>query len=116
MLLQYAPARPNVREHQETPMKFMQIIEYKTSRFDEVTQLLDSWLADTAGRRTMGNGTTGRDRDSADTYVEVVVFPSYDEAMRNNDLPETQAFAQKMMELCESGAIFRNLDVIREDS
>ena len=97
-------------------MKFMQIIEYKTSRFDEVTQLLDAWLADTAGRRTMATGTTGRDRDNADTYIDVVVFPSYEEAMRNSELPETHEFAQKMMELCGADAIFRNLDVIRDDS
>jgi len=97
-------------------MKFMQIIEYKTSRFDEVSRIMDDWMAQTTGRRAMGSAATGRDRDTADTYIEVVTFPSYEEAMRNNDLPETNAFAEKMMELCDGPAIFRNLDVVREDS
>ena len=34
--------------------------------------------------------------------------------MRNNDLPETQEFAGKMMALCDGEATFRNLDVLME--
>lgn len=96
-------------------MKFVQIIEYKTSKFDEVNKLLDEWLAATEGKRSAGSSTTCRDRDNADTYLEVVEFPAYEEAMRNNDLPETQQFAEKMMAVCDGEPIFRNLDVVRED-
>ncbi|MEX1008433.1 MAG: DUF1330 domain-containing protein [Acidimicrobiia bacterium] len=96
-------------------MKFVQIIEYKTTKFDEVINLLDEWLAATEGKRLAGSSTTCRDRDNANTYVVVVEFPSYEEAMRNDDLPETQQFAEKMMAVCDGEPIFRNLDVVRQD-
>jgi hypothetical protein len=95
-------------------MKFVQIIEYKTTRPDEVQKLNDEWLAKTEGKRSAGHSTATKDRDNPDTYIEIVEFPSYEEAMRNNDLPETQEFAQKMMALCDGDAIFRNLDVVSE--
>lgn len=96
-------------------MKFMQVIEYRTAKFDEVSKLVDAWLAQTEGKRTVAQGFTGRDREEPGRHVDVIVFPSYDEAMRNNELPETQALAEKMTSLCEGEVIFRNLDVVRED-
>ncbi len=33
--------------------------------------------------------------------------------MRNSELPETQEWADRVSELCESPPLFRNLDVIR---
>lgn len=96
-------------------MAFVQIIEYKTTRQDEITQLLDEWLAATAGKRTATRGLICADRDRADTYVEIIQFPSYEEAMRNSELPETSAAAEKFAKLCDEGPTFRNLDVVRED-
>lgn len=95
-------------------MKFVQIIEYKTTQPDEVQKLNDEWLAKTEGKRPAGHSTSCKDRDNPDTYIEIIQFPSYEEAMRNNDLPETQEFAEKMMALCDGEAIFRNLDVLVE--
>jgi hypothetical protein len=97
-------------------MKFMQVIEYRTSQFDEVNKLMDAWIAQTEGKRPVGQGFTGRDRVEPGKYVAVIVFPSYEEAMRNNDLPETQAMAAKMASLCDGEPTFHNLDVVREDS
>jgi hypothetical protein len=96
-------------------MKFMQIIEYRTSQFDEVNQLVNAWLAQTEGKRTVAQGFTGRDRAEPGKYIDVIVFPSYEAAMRNNDLPETQALAGKWTSLCDGDVTFRNLDVVRED-
>ncbi len=96
-------------------MKFMQVIEYRTAQFDEVNKLMDAWFAQTEGKRTVAQGFTGRDREEPGKYVDVVVFPSYEEAMRNNDLPETQALAGKMASLCDGEVTFHNLDLVRED-
>ena len=96
-------------------MKFMQVIEYRTSRYGEVNKLVDAWLAQTESKRTVAQGFTGRDREEPDKYFNVIIFPSYEEAMRNNDLPETQALAEKMASLCDGEATFHNLDVVRED-
>ena len=53
-----------------------------------------------------------QDRDRPNTYVWMIEFPSYEDAMRNNDLAETQQIAEQMMKLTDGPAVFRNLDVI----
>jgi len=94
-------------------MSFIQIIEMTTSRPDEVVVLVSEWQAQTAGRRTAQRGTFTKDRDRPDTYVQIVEFPSYEDAMANSDLPETSAFAERLARLCEGPMRFHNLDVQR---
>jgi hypothetical protein len=96
-------------------MKFVQLIEFRTSRYDEVNAVMDEWVAATAGTHTPTREVTGRDRDTDGVYVQIVEFPSYEAAMRNSEMPETGAFAEKMMALCDGPAVFRNLDVVREE-
>jgi quinol monooxygenase YgiN len=95
-------------------MRFIQIIEFTTSRVDELNALLDQWLDQTQGQRTATRGVQTRDRDRANTYVQIVEFSSHEQAMVNSDLPETTAFAARMAELCDGPPTFRNLDVTRE--
>lgn len=97
-------------------MAFIQIIEFKTSRIDELNAALDEWLGQTKGKRAATRGTQTRDRDTANTYVQIVEFPSYDEAMANSQMPETSAFAERLAALCDSPPTFRNLDVLREET
>lgn len=92
-------------------MTYIQIMEFTTSRPDEVEALSDEWISKTEGRRTAQRGTMTRDRDRPDTYVQIVEFPSYEEAMANSNLPETAAFADRMSKLCSGPVLFRNLDV-----
>jgi hypothetical protein len=54
-------------------VKFMQVIECRTAQFDEVNKLVDAWLAQTEGKRTAGQGFTGRDREELNKYVDVIV-------------------------------------------
>ena len=92
-------------------MSFLQVIELKTSRPDEVDALVTEWRAQTAGRRTAQRGTFTSDRDRPGTYVQIVEFPSYEDAMANSDLPETAAFAERLAKLCDGPMTFRNLEV-----
>ena len=94
-------------------MTFIQLIEYSTSRNDELNALVDEWLAETEGKRSTGRATMCSDRDDTNRYVEIVEFPSYEDAMANSALPETAAFAERMGKLCDEGPAFRNLDVLR---
>lgn len=94
-------------------MAFIQIIEIETSRPDEVEALVGEWRAQTAGKRTAQRGTFTRDRDRAKTYVQIVEFRSYEDAMANSSLPETALLAGKLAELCDGPLVFRNLDVER---
>jgi hypothetical protein len=94
---------------------FIQIIEYKTSRIDELNTALDGWLAATKGKRAASRGVQTKDRDASNTYVQIVEFSSYEEAMTNSNLPETSEFAAKLASLCDGPPTFRNLDVLREE-
>jgi quercetin dioxygenase-like cupin family protein len=94
---------------------FVQAIEFKTTHIDEVNEKLDAWLAGTAGKRTALRGMETKDRDRVDTYLQMVEFPSYTEAMQNSGLPETTRFAEELAALCDGPAVFRNLDLLRED-
>jgi len=96
-------------------MPFIQIIEYKTSKIDELNAALDGWLEATKGKRASTRGAQTKDRDASNTYVQIVEFPSYEEAMANSNLPETGEFSAKLASLCDGPPTFRNLDVVREE-
>jgi hypothetical protein len=57
-------------------MRFIQTIEFNTSRIDEVNAALDEWLAQTAGQRAASRGVQTQDRDKPNTCVSIVEFPS----------------------------------------
>jgi hypothetical protein len=95
-------------------MTFLQIIDLETSRPDDMDKLYDEWLAATEGKRTLTHERHTQDRDNPKHFVDIAEFPSYEQAMRNNDLPETRAIAERMKALCDSGPRFVNLDVLRE--
>src|SRR5262245_22479964 len=90
-------------------MSFVQIIDFTTRQYDDVRSVMDEWTAATEGKRRAARWMIGKDRDRANHFVEVVEFPSYDEAMRNNELSETVEFAQRIRELCDDVA-FYNID------
>ncbi|TAM93579.1 MAG: hypothetical protein EPN43_00485 [Jatrophihabitans sp.] len=86
----------------------------RASRIDEFNALLDVWLDKTRGKRVATRGVQTRDRDAADTYLQIVEFPSYADAMANSDMPETGEFAAQLAAVCDGPPSFRNLDVLRE--
>ncbi|MFB7466636.1 ester cyclase [Streptomyces sp. NPDC056224] len=96
-------------------MTFVQIIDYKTSRQDDLNQLLDRYVSQSQGRRTVTHSIVGKDRENENHYVDVVEFPSYEEAMKNSHLPETDKMFQEMMALCDGMPSFTNLDVVRDE-
>lgn len=97
-------------------MAFIQIIEITTTRPEKMQELVEEWSAATEGRRTAYRSTLTADRDRPGTYVRIVEFPSYQEAMANSGLPETGQFAEKLARLCDGPPLFRNLDVRRVDT
>ena len=96
-------------------MPFVQVIEFTTTRIAEIEAVLDGWRAATEGRRLAQRGTLTEDRDRPGTYMQIVEFPSYEDAMANSALPETATFAERMARLCDEPPTFRNLDVRRVD-
>ena len=61
-------------------MGLVQIVKFTTSRADEFNALLDEWLERTERKRTATRGVQTRDWDHTNTYVQIVEFPSYEEA------------------------------------
>lgn len=96
-------------------MTFVQILDCKTDRVSELNDLMDSWVEQTQGRRTATHATVGTDRADASHVVEIVEFPSYEEAMRNSSLPETDRIFREMVALCEEPPSFTDLDIIRDE-
>jgi hypothetical protein len=97
-------------------MKFVQTVEFTTSRMDEMAEVEAEWRAATEGRRTVVRDMKTRDRDKPNTYVLIVEFDSYEDAMKNNDMPETEKIAEGMAKLADGPVIFRNLEVLEENT
>jgi hypothetical protein len=90
---------------------FVQIIEIRTSRIDEVHSLVEQMRAEsgpTAGVR----GTVTADRDRQGYYLNVVEFDSYEAAMENSSRSEVSEFAARLAALCDEPPRFYNLDVL----
>ncbi|MET7696080.1 ester cyclase [Streptomyces sp. NPDC005485] len=96
-------------------MTFVQLIDCRTSRFDEMDRLMDTWVEQTKGKRTATHSVIGKDRSDDSHFIEIVEFPSYEEAMRNSNLPETDRIFREMVSLCDEMPTFTDLDVVRDD-
>ncbi|MDP9864362.1 MULTISPECIES: hypothetical protein [Streptosporangium] len=96
-------------------MSFIQVIEFDTADEQEVQRLMDEWRDSTGGGRTVTHTTLTRDRARPGHYVAIVRFPSYEEAMRNSELPQTGKLADRMRELCDGPPRYMDLDVIRDE-
>ncbi|MFB6842045.1 ester cyclase [Streptomyces sp. NPDC056361] len=97
-------------------MTFVQIIDCKTSRVDDLNRLMDEWVEQTKGKRTATHSMVGMDRSDASHVVEIVEFPSYDVAMRNSQLPETDRIFREMVALCDEMPTFTDLNVVRDEA
>lgn len=96
-------------------MTFVQLIDCRTSRFDEMDRLMDTWVEQTRGKRTATHAVVGKDRSDASHFIEIVEFPSYEEAMRNSNLPETDKVFRELVALCDEMPTFTDLDVVRDE-
>jgi hypothetical protein len=92
-------------------MPFIQLIEYRTSRWDEMDALMKQWRQDTEGRRTVERTTICIDRSGPSRYMAIVEFPSYEAAMENSNLPETEELAEAVRAICDEPPVFHNLEV-----
>lgn len=97
-------------------MAFVQIIDCRTEKLDELNQLMDTWVAQTQGTRTASHAMVGTDHADPTHVVEIVEFPSYEAAMRNSGLPETDRIFREMVALCDAPPTFTDLDVVRDMS
>ena len=57
-----------------------------------------------------------QDRDDPRRYVNIVFFDSYESAMQNSALPETERLSTDMVAHLDGPPAFMNLDVIEDRS
>ena len=95
-------------------MAFLQIIEYRTSRIEELQALGEAFREHSArapGPRPL-RGTVAADSDRPGTYVSIVEFESAEAATEAASRPETQAFFGRLSALMDGPPSFSNLEVI----
>jgi hypothetical protein len=95
------------------PGAFVQLMEFPMERLDDFDVAVTDWLRAIGAERTARWFLLGADRDRPGTYVEVVEFPSYEDAMTNSKHPATAEIAERMTAMAGGRMTFRNLDVVR---
>ena len=95
-------------------MAFIQIIELRTSDVDALKELNREWEQATEGKRTARRSIVTQDRNDPTRHLIMVFFDSYESAMENSKLPETQGFAEKWGALVDAPPTFHDLDVIED--
>jgi hypothetical protein len=95
-------------------MAFVQIIEFRTAEVDGVRQVNDEWWRATEGKRTVRRELLARDRSDPCRYFAVVFFDSFESAMENSELPETQAAAQQYAKMSDGPPAFYDLEIVED--
>lgn len=95
------------------PGAFVQLIEFRSDRLDEFDAAIQDWMRDIGPERTARWFVLGADRDRPGTHVEMVEFPSWEDAMTNSKHPATAAIAERFSAMAGGEVSFRNLDVVR---
>ena len=91
-------------------MPFIQIIDYETDRADEIDARMREQMQ-IAGDPLFTRLDQTQDQENPRHFVTIVEFPSYEQAMMNNNRPEVDQMARDLAALCTSGPSYRNLDV-----
>ncbi|MDP9182078.1 MAG: hypothetical protein M3P04_04795 [Actinomycetota bacterium] len=90
---------------------FIQIVEYSTSRIDEIKDLAEKYRANRGADGGPVRVSLTEDRDKPGNYRTIAEFESYEKAMENSNDPATQEFAAAMSQLIDGPPTFYNLDV-----
>ena len=93
-------------------MAFVQIIDFRTSKYDELMALDAEWRKATEGKRTLRRSIVARDRNDQNHYLVLAFFDDYESAMANSKLPATGEFATKQQALADAPAAFVDLDIL----
>ena len=86
-------------------MTFVQIIEYRTTKPALMQAVAEEWEKATEGKRTVRRSVLCHDRDNSERYFNLVFFDSYEAAMENSAMPETDALSAKLMSFADGDPI-----------
>ena len=92
-------------------MSYVQIIEFVTREPEKFKALSEKYLADSQGRNKVKRSMIYHDRAEPRRYVAVVEFENREDAFENDNLPETEDFAEGLAELSEVPLSYRSLEL-----
>ena len=95
-------------------MAFVQIIEFRTTDIGRARRVNDEWWRATEGKRTVRRELLARDRSDPSRCFAVVFFDSFESAMENSELPETQASAQEYRKMSDGPPVFHDLEIVED--
>jgi hypothetical protein len=90
---------------------FIQIIEFSSSRIDEIDALVEEMIAESDGQMKVRRAIETEDHDRPGRYMTIVEFGSYEEAMENSNDPRVAEFSERFATLADAPPRFHNLDV-----
>jgi hypothetical protein len=90
---------------------FIQLIEYETDDIEAVRKAIEGFRREHPDVMTFTSSRITEDRDKPGTYISVVEFASYDEAMKQSNNPALSEFVQSAGPELMRNRRFRNLDV-----
>ena len=107
------------------PVNFSQIIAVRTSQPETLVEMAAAWDEQQSTADLMGYAGCHvlADRGDPGRYLVVAEFvsvdpdvPAVEEAQRNNDRPETQEWARRLVEIADAEPVFTDYDEIYRTS
>ncbi len=95
-------------------MKFIQIIEYRTSRGAEMEAMSEEFRRQSTGEGKANplSGVITADQEDPGRYVSIIEFESAEAAREASNRPETQEFFGRLSGLMDGPPTFSNLEVV----
>ena len=87
---------------------------FRTTDIDRARRVNDEWWRATEGKRTVRRELLAHDRSDPSRFFAVVFFDSFESAMENSDLPETQASAQEYRKMSDGPPVFYDLEIVED--
>jgi len=92
-------------------VSYVQIIEFVTREPEKMKALADKYVADSEGSSKVKRSMIYHDRAESRRYVAVVEFENREDAFENDNLPESEDFAEGLAELSEVPLSYRSLEL-----
>ncbi len=91
--------------------EFIQLVEYETDDIDAVRDAVLRFREEHPDVMTFTSSRIVEDRDKPGTYISIIEFASYDEAMRQSNHPAMTEFVQSDAAALMKNRRFRNLEL-----
>ena len=96
-------------------MTFVQIIDCKTNRFDDMNRLMDTWVEQTKGKRTATHSSSARTGPTTPTTSRSSSSRRTKRRCGTPNCPRPDRVFQEIVALCDEMPTFTDLEVVRDE-